>query len=352
MKSVNIVYFLPEMKGASGGAKVIYNHSTIINNLEKNFSSEVIHLKRKSSYKIKSSIAKRIKFFNPKFSGLDGKNMIISKNYYPSSDWQKKNFKKRLKLDFDKNRDFIILPEIWAHFAIDLDLIKNEIKYGIFVQGFYHMNSTNDYTKLKKSYENAKIIISDSDYSIRCINHMFPEFKKKIVRVNFLVDHNKFKILKKLNLITYMPRKLSEHSNLLNFYIKGLLPKNWNIIPLINLSEKKLINYMGKSKIFLSFSNLEGIGIPPIEAALAGNKVIGYTGGGGVEYWKSPIFKKIEYGEIDEFGQVLLKEIKNYKINWLKKSKKHRQIIAAQYSHEKQTKSLAQLIKIIGKLYN
>ena len=50
--------------------------------------------------------------------------------------------------------------------------------------------------------------------------------------------------------------------------------------------KKKLINYLSKSKIFLSFSNLEGIGIPPIEAALAGNKVIGYTGGGGIEYWK------------------------------------------------------------------
>ena len=52
------------------------------------------------------------------------------------------------------------------------------------------------------------------------------------------------------------------------------------------------------SEIFLSFSNLEGIGIPPVEAALSGNKVIGYTGGGGIEYWKEPIFTKIENGEI------------------------------------------------------
>jgi hypothetical protein len=32
--------------------------------------------------------------------------------------------------------------------------------------------------------------------------------------------------------------------------------------------------------------------MPPIEAALCGNKVIGYNGGGGVEYWKGKIFKK------------------------------------------------------------
>ena len=54
------------------------------------------------------------------------------------------------------------------------------------------------------------------------------------------------------------------------FYLKNLLPKSWKIMPLINISEKKLINYLSKSKIFLSFSHLEGIGIPPIEAALAG----------------------------------------------------------------------------------
>ena len=31
MKKINIIYLLPEMKGASGGAKVIYKHSAILN---------------------------------------------------------------------------------------------------------------------------------------------------------------------------------------------------------------------------------------------------------------------------------------------------------------------------------
>ena len=29
MKKINIIYLLPEMKGASGGAKVIYDHLQI-----------------------------------------------------------------------------------------------------------------------------------------------------------------------------------------------------------------------------------------------------------------------------------------------------------------------------------
>ena len=46
MKKVNIIYLLPEMKGASGGAKVIYNHSLILNNINKNVSSKIVHLKK------------------------------------------------------------------------------------------------------------------------------------------------------------------------------------------------------------------------------------------------------------------------------------------------------------------
>ena len=351
MKKINIIYFLPEMKGASGGAKVIYKHSNIINNLDQNFSSQILHLKRNIIYKFEASLAKRLSFLNNKYSGLDAKKMKISKSYSPDKNWQVDVYEKRKSLNFEKTKDFVILPEIWAHFADDLGLIKKNINYGIFVQGFYHMFSTNNFIKLKKSYEKANIIISDSDYSIKCIKNMFPEFANKIVRVNFSVNEKKFKIYQKSNLITYMPRKLPDHANLLIFYLKNLLPKGWKIVPLINISEKKLINYLSKSKIFLSFSNLEGIGIPPIEAALAGNKVIGYTGGGGIEYWKLPLFKKIESGEIDDFGQILLKEIKNYKSDWVKKSKIYRKQLSKQYSEQNQKKSLINLLKIIKKFY-
>ena len=47
MAEVNIIYLLPEMKGASGGAKVIYNHSHILNKLDNKISSQIIHLKKK-----------------------------------------------------------------------------------------------------------------------------------------------------------------------------------------------------------------------------------------------------------------------------------------------------------------
>ena len=352
MKKINIIYILPEMRGPSGGAKVIYNHSLKLNNLNKNISSSVIHLKKKFSYKIETSLSKKFNIFNEPYSGWNPNKMRVSKFYSPSKNWFTKELNLKKKFLLDKDKDFLIIPEIWSHFAEDLKLKKRGINYGIFIQGFYHMNSTSNFKKLKSAYKNAKIILISSDYNIKCFKEMFPELENKVLRINFSINSKKIKISKKTNTITYMPRKLADHSQLLLFYLKNLLPSNWKIIPLQNVSENYLIKSLSHSKFFLSFSNLEGLGIPPIEAALSGNKVIGYTGGGGIEYWKEPIFKKIENGDISSFGKKLIYEIKNYKKNWINKTKKNRLKLEKQYSSERENKTLNLLINKVNKFYN
>ena len=57
-----------------------------------------------------------------------------------------------------KKRHFVILLEIFAHLASDL-LIKNKIKYAIFVQNGYSINFTNN---LKKFNTKAEFILSYS----------------------------------------------------------------------------------------------------------------------------------------------------------------------------------------------
>ena len=91
-----------------------------------------------------------------------------------------------------------------------------------------------------------------------------------------------------------MPRKLPNHSNNLLFFIQSHLPKNWALKSIDQINENKVFYFLKKSRIFLSFSDMEGLGMPPIEAAIMGNKVIGYVGQGGTEYWKNPLFEKIE----------------------------------------------------------
>ena len=142
-----------------------------------------------------------------------------------------------------------------------------------------------------------------------------------------------------------MPRKLPVHSNNLLFFLRNRLPKNWKFKSLHNLNEKDVYKYLLKSKIFLSFSNMEGLGFPPIEAAIAGNKVIGYTGRGGTEYWKKPIFTEIPHGNITKFINEILKNIKEK--NLLKKLSVSRKKITNNFSPSQEKKQIIKMIKKI-----
>ena len=248
-------------------------------------------------------------------------------------------------LNFDKDNDFVILPEIFAHFAEDL-LINNNISYAIFVQNGYAIFPTNDFRKLNKAYAKAKFILSYSKDIRECVSLVFPNQKNKILDVICSINSKRFNgKTKKQNLITFMPRKLRKHSELLNFFIKNNLPKNWKIKPIENLNEDEVCKILNKSKIFLSFSELEGLGIPPIEAALAGNKVIGYTGESGKEYWKKPIFTNVYNGDIKDFCQKLIINLKNR--NFLSLSKTQREKLAKNFSLEKERKSIKNFLRYI-----
>ena len=70
--------------------------------------------------------------------------------------------------------------------------------------------------------------------------------------------------------------------------------------------------------------------MPPIEAALAGNKIIGYTGEGGKEIWKKPLFTEIKNGNILDFVNEIIINIK--KKHHLKKINLQRKMLAKKFS--------------------
>ena len=349
-KKINIVYILPPSKKPAGGPKVIYEHSDIINKLKlRNISSEILHLKKKKFFKILNSLKKNFIYKNK--YGWEAKDLKADKNFFPSKDWISNDIVIRKNISFNKNQDFIIIPEIMAHLANDL-CIKNKIKYAIFVMGAYAMNSTSDYEELKKSYCNAEFILTLSNDSSKCVSHIFPKLKNKITKINLSINNYRFLSRKKNNLITYMPRKLPTDSHILKIFLKENLPNKWKLQPLENLKEKELNRCLCSSKIFLSFSDFEGFGLPPLEAALAGNKVIGYTGGGGKEYWKKPLFNKIQKGDILEFSKQILNFTKKNHNRWLIETKSHRRKLLLKYSKKIETNSIKKMIRKITNLIN
>ena len=342
MKNIkNIIYLCNSEKGASGGAKIIYHHSEIINNFN-NFTSEVLHIKKKKYSKWSTSIKKKFNIKSNNETGWQLDQIEPYRNF--KYNWFENNVVVKNDFNFNKKNDFVILPEILAHLAEDL-LIKNKIKYAIFVQNGYSISSTNNEKKLNKAYNNATFLLSYSEDVNKCIELIYPHLKKRILKIKCSIDSKNFNLnQKKINLITYMSRKLPQHSEHVLFFLKKKLPKNWIVKNLNNLNESNIFNNLSRSKIFLSFSNLEGLGLPPIEAAIAGNFVIGYTGEGGKEYWKKPIYTEINSGNIKKFTTEVLKRIIEINKNKLKKNNQQKKIIK-EFSKENEVKHLKNFLK-------
>ena len=141
-RPLNIIYFTTSEKGPSGGAKIIYQHSEVINKLNiNNVTSEVLHIKKSAISKWTISIKKKLKIKSNERAGWNSKDITVSKNY--QYEWFKHNVKIKKNFIFDKEKDFIIFPEIHSHFAKEL-CINKKIPYAILVLNGYSLQSTGD----------------------------------------------------------------------------------------------------------------------------------------------------------------------------------------------------------------
>ena len=325
MKS--IIYICPTAKNRpAGGIKIIYRHVEILSKLlPKGTNSKIFH-----------------------FDDINFK-----------CDWFKHSASFKKNSTFDPTKEFVIIPEWMAVYHARI-LQKIGVKYGIFVQNGFYLNTKpkNNFSdqEINEAYNKAEFIISYSDEITECVKLTFPKLINKILRINISVDNNKFicseEIFKnKENLITYMPRKKIDHVTKLLFILNQHLPKNWKIKSIDNLRESEVIEFLKKSKIFLSFSELEGFGLPPVEAALCGNLVIGYTGESGKEYWHSPIFSEVFSGDLRTFASKVIKKIENFdKEKYVfDEFKSHVRKLAEKYSMVKEQRSLLSLVDLIKK---
>lgn len=282
--TLRIIFFLPGTPYPSGGVIVAHNHSDLINSLGFN------HIKSEVMYP-------------------------SSLNFSPNLFTHNSSFKR--DFNFDVKKDFVILPEIMvARYA--KGLADAGIKYGIHVQNGYLMDlelSDSQYTFdiLKNAYENASIVIGNSSDTVENICFVFPFCAEKIIRSYFPIYKHKYKPIEdKENLITYMPRKLAKHSQHVLFFLKDKIPSHWKIEAIDGVSEQEVYDIFTRSKIFLSFSEFEGLAMPPAMAAMSGNKVIGYTGEANKEYFHLPCFQEIECGDIKSFVSMIIQTISSF----------------------------------------
>ncbi len=271
----NIFYFcIPEVR-PTGGIKYLLRHSHLINQMD-----------------------------NPIASAI---HVLNFPDFEPP--WEAPHTLKRDNR-FNRFTDLIVLPEIMVEETAPV-LIKNRVRYAILAQnGFYLAQGKSDMSHFAELYNGAISIVSTSLDITATLQAIFPSLRPRIHNINYAFDreiysgHNE-----KRNLITYMPRKLPYHSRMVIRYLGARQLCNWDIQPIDGLGEAGVVALLKESRVFLSFSELEGFGLPPVEAALLGNKVIGYTGIGGREYFRAPLFEPIEHGDFLAYVNAVEREV-------------------------------------------
>jgi len=194
-----------------------------------------------------------------------------------------------------KPDDILIVSEefIWA--AAHLSKYTN--KYIMLNQGLFASLVSdfkrNTYSVTKTLYHGSMGVIANSVHTKVNVAKLF-DLNPSKVHINSVRIDEIFKPGIKENIVSFMPRKNRAFGCFVVNYLSGIF-LDYEFVPIDNMAKPEIADILGRSKIFLSFGGPEGFGMPPVEAAFAGCKVIGFDGIGGEEYFHPPIFKKIPF---------------------------------------------------------
>lgn len=154
--------------------------------------------------------------------------------------------------------------------------------------------------------ESVCSIVSTSQYIQRHVQFVYPQ----IASIPILLGYDKSvfsasNALKKKQ-IAYMPRRRGEDSKRIMQALerRGAL-EGWTVVTIDALSAREVAKVLRESMIFLSFSQREGFGLPPLEAMACGCLVVGFHGLGGAEFFDPAYCYPIPEDDICTFQETL-----------------------------------------------
>jgi glycosyltransferase involved in cell wall biosynthesis len=329
---MRLFWLCPSKRKPVGGIKIIYKHAAI--------SANIIKPRHQSLILHPNTLFYRAKWLSH-INDISILNTILRPTFAPRLTFN------RLPKHLISKDNFYIIPELWAR-KFGRQLAEQKLRYAIYVQGGYLIGH-GDQDTIDVAYENAERILAISEDTRKCIINAFPNTAHKIQRIHYSIDTRLFHPNdNKECIITYMPRKLPEQSKLLRLFLRHHLPRHWTLQAIDGLNELQTAALLRKSRIFLAFSLLEGCPLPPLEAALSGNHVIGYHGQGGKEYWTSDIFELVEFGNLDEFKYKIIKKINEIETRNLHPKLSEIEELKKKYSPETEYNDIKIFLKSIG----
>lgn len=190
---------------------------------------------------------------------------------------------------YNKNRDYIVLPE-----DLGREILAFSGKKVIFNQNIYHGFNTFGFNKIDKwPYldNNVKFVMTVSAHNQRYLQFIFPNLR--IRRVYNGVDAEKFTykpLAKKEKMIAILPGKAPVDNTFLFQTLSARAKQNlnplrrykWQFVD--RCSEEEMAKIFGQSLIFVFLSIYEGCPLMPLEAMLSGAIVVAYKRGPYAEY--------------------------------------------------------------------
>jgi hypothetical protein len=272
---MSITYLVPAYAKPVGGVKVLYQHAQALQAM--GVEAEVFHPEQ------------------PDFRCT----------------WFDHQARTRLDPVFRPDRDVLVLPEIWA-LGFGTRFKDAGIPYVIFVQNGHLLSAQQSHAHaqaLQEAYLHATCILSISDYTTALIRLAFPWLPPDRIVRQYPRIEARFAPKPKKKIITFMPRKLAHHARHVCFFMPQYLPEGWCMMPIRGKTEQQVADMLAESAMFLSFSEMEGLPLPPLEAAISGNVVVGYTGEGAKEYFQRPVFHEVASAHVLGFVNTIREQI-------------------------------------------
>lgn len=245
---------------------------------------------------------------------------------------------------FLEKNDVLVLPEfLWKPLK---DRVHG-LPIVLFVQGLRCLYGACEFLDVDRGTDflssQVKGALAISDYEQQMIAMLYKSLP--LFRIHNAVDPAIFHPEEpKKKQIALMPRRLKEDLLIVvhALAVKGLL-KHWKVVVIDNLSEAEAARVLRDSAIFLSSSDREGFGLPPLEAGACGCVVVGYDGVAGREFFSKEYMYPVPQGDILAFIETLQAVLAQYDEDPVTLEQKAHEFagwIAAEYSLEREEKEV------------
>jgi hypothetical protein len=204
-------------------------------------------------------------------------------------------------------RDVIVVPETYGRSICDL---PRGVRQVIFNQNAYIMLDTllSDPAAASPYIDNPDLstVLVVSEDNAKVVDYALPGVPVRRVRLSLDPALYHPPAEPKRRRIAYMPRRRGQEAaqvlELLRF--RGVLD-GWEIVGIDGRTEAEVASLLRTTQIFLSFSRLEGLGLPPLEALACGSLVVGYHGFGGREFFRRPFAMAVEDSDVVGFARAV-----------------------------------------------